>query len=260
MKVIILAGGFGTRLSEYTGLIPKPLVEIGGKPIIWHIMKLYSRFGFNDFTAALGYKGNTIKKYFIDYKVLNSDFSIDLKTGNKEVLSQNHENWKVTLIDTGIGSMTGGRLKRLKNIVGSETFMLTYGDGVSDINIKDLVDFHKEHGKIATVTAVRPSARFGEMVISEQKVSKFKEKPQIDQGWVNGGFFVFEPEIFNYLENDFTVLEGSPLEKLAEDGELMAFKHNGFWQCMDTKRDCDYLNDLCQKGAFSWYKPKLEMS
>lgn len=252
MKVVILAGGLGTRLSEETIVKPKPMVEIGSKPIIWHIMNMYSTFGFNEFIIALGYKGETIKEYFLNYYHHQSDLTIDLKTGNVSAKQNNFENWMVHLIDTGLDSMTGGRLLRLKSHLQNETFMLTYGDGVCNINIEELVEFHKSHGKIATVTAVRPSARFGGMCFDGDKVIEFKEKPQTGEGWINGGFFVFEPPIFDYLSADNTVLEGSPLENLAKNGQLVAFKHEGFWQCMDTLRDKLSLENLWSSGKAPW--------
>lgn len=249
MKVIILAGGLGTRLSEYTELIPKPMVSIGSKPILWHIMKHYSSFGHKDFFIALGYKSEIIKEYFYNYKILNSDFSINLKTG--KVTNEKSENvdWNVNLIDTGQNSLTGERVRRLKNYIGNETCLLTYGDGLSDINISKLIEFHKDHRKLVTVSAVRPPARFGQLEIKGNLVESFKEKPQINEGWINGGFFIIEPKFFDYIENDNTSLEKEPLEKVASEGELMAYKHEGFWQCVDTKRDYEFLQTLWEKGA-----------
>lgn len=249
MKVIILAGGLGTRLSEYTELIPKPMVSIGSKPILWHIMKHYSSFGHKDFFIALGYKSEIIKEYFFNYKILNSDFSINLKTG--KVTNEKSENvdWNVNLIDTGQNSLTGERVRRLKNYIGNETCLLTYGDGLSDINISKLIEFHKDHRKLVTVSAVRPPARFGQLEIKGNLVESFKEKPQINEGWINGGFFIIEPKFFDYIENDNTSLEKEPLEKVASEGELMAYKHEGFWQCVDTKRDYEFLQTLWEKGA-----------
>lgn len=256
MKVVILAGGFGTRLSEYTETIPKPMVSIGGKPILWHIMNTYSQFGHKDFYIALGYKAEKIKEYFLNYAALNSDFTVDLSSGSVVAHQKNTFDWKVTLVDTGFNTMTGGRLKRMKDFIGEETFLLTYGDGVSDINIDSLIDFHHRHGRMATVTAVRPSARFGELDInySDQQVKSFREKPQVNEGWVNGGYFVIEPSFFELIENDDTILEKSPLETCAEMGQLMSFKHNGFWQCMDTKRDRDFLESLWSQGKAKWAK------
>jgi len=244
MKVIILAGGFGTRLSEYTDAIPKPMAKIGDKPILWHIMKIFEHHALNDFVLALGYKNEIIKEYFSKYSLLNSDFSIDLKSGNMEMHQVQSENWNVTLVDTGLDTMTGGRIKRLKDFVGNQTFMVTYGDGVGNIDIKNLIKFHKSHKKLATVTAVRPQARFGELEIVDDCVKSFKEKPQLDQGWINGGFFVLEPEVFDLISDDSVMFERQPLEELSSEENLMAYKHNGFWKCMDTKRDLEILNDL----------------
>lgn len=252
MKALILAGGFGTRLSEYTDLIPKPMVTIGGKPIIWHILNHYSRFGVNEFYIALGYKAHIIKEYFLDYTTLNSDFTIDLSDGSIVNHGSSSVDWKVTLVDTGLNSMTGGRIKRMQSFIGNEPFLVTYGDGISDINISHLIDFHRAHKKLATVSSVRPSARFGELVINDSLVTCFQEKPQLQDGWINGGFFVFNPEIFDYLEDDSTVLEKEPLESLAKSSELMAFEHHGFWQCMDTKRDRDYLESLISNNTAPW--------
>ena len=249
MKVILLAGGFGTRLGEYTDLIPKPMVAVGGKPIIWHIMKTYAHFGHKDFYLALGYKSEVIKDYFLNYRSLNSDFTVDLGTGDVVAHELDALDWKVTLVDTGNSSMTGGRVKRMKNLVGNETFLLTYGDGVSDIDIGALIDFHRSHGKMVTISAVRPSARFGELEIVGSKVKSFQEKPQLHDGWINGGYFVVEPEFFNLIEGDSTLLEREPMEKAAKMGELMAYHHDGFWQCMDTKRDVELLSSLWEKGA-----------
>ena len=252
MKTIILAGGYGTRLSEFTDTIPKPMVDVGGRPIIVHIMQIYARYGFNEFLLALGYKGDHIKNYFSSLVDRTTDFTIDLETGSKTVLSEETLDWKISLIETGIKSMTGGRIKRLQKYVGDQTFMVTYGDGVADVNIKNLVDFHKSHGKTGTICAVRPTARFGELEISSGgRVTKFKEKPQTDQGWINGGFMVFEPNFFDFIDGDDTILEQMPLSRLAQENELMSYKHTGFWQCMDTKRDYDYLNGLCQ-GTPPW--------
>jgi len=256
MKVVILAGGFGTRLSEETTVKPKPMVEIGGKPILWHIMKIYSSQGFNEFIIALGYKGEVIKKYFLDYYSINSNIFLDLETGQNYLFDSNKESWKVWLIDTGIYTNTGGRILRLKKYIGNETFMVTYGDGVANINLKELLDFHRKHGKIGTVTAVRPPARFGGIIFDPSddsgKILKFTEKPQIGEGWINGGFMVFEPAIFNYLEDENTSLEAHVLERLAEEGQLAAFKHEGFWQCMDTMRDKNLLEKLWESGEAPW--------
>lgn len=257
MKVVILCGGLGTRLSEETQVRPKPMVEIGGKPILWHIMKIYESHGINDFFLALGYKGETIKDYFLNYHALHGDLRVNLKNGMVEYTNPTVEDWKVSLIDTGASTMTGGRLLRLKSFLkDSGTFMLTYGDGVSDVNITELLAFHKSHGRLATVTAVRPPVRFGELIINENKVENFQEKPHAGEGWINGGYFVFEPEVFDYISNDSTLLERDPLEQLAKKGELMAFQHGGFWQCMDTIRDRDFLQDTWNKGNAPWMKNK----
>ena len=252
MKTVILAGGLGTRLSEETVLRPKPMVEVGGKPMLWHIMNIYGHHGFNEFVIALGYKGEIIKEYFLNYYHHQSDLSIDLSTGEVSATNTSHKDWRIHLVDTGGQSMTGGRLHRLRDVLSDGTFMLTYGDGVSDVDVGKLVEFHRSHGKLATVTAVRPTARFGGMRFDGNRVSEFKEKPQTGEGWINGGFFVFEPGVFKYLHGDETVLEGDPLEKLACDGELMAFMHEGFWQCMDTVRDRNLLDDLWGSGKAPW--------
>ncbi|WP_292468822.1 glucose-1-phosphate cytidylyltransferase [Methanolobus sp.] len=253
MKVVILAGGFGTRLAEYTDVIPKPMVDVGGRPILWHIMNIYASYGYNEFVVALGYKGEVIKEYFLNYYSLNSDFTVDLKNGYIEHIHKKPVDWKVTLIDTGLSTMTGGRLKRLKEYIGNETFMLTYGDGVADVDVGELVKYHREHGKIATVTAVHPAARFGELVVSdEQNVMSFKEKPQTTLGWVNGGFFVLQPEFLDLIDSDSTVLEETPLEKVAEMGELKCYYHESFWQCMDTVRDRNLLESMWKKNIAPW--------
>lgn len=253
MKVVILAGGFGTRLSEETEIKPKPMVEIGEKPILWHIMKIYSHYGFNDFIICLGYKGYVIKEYFLNYFIHMSDITVNLSDGKVEVHNNYSDPWKVTLVDTGLYTMTGGRIKRIKDYVNNETFMLTYGDGVGDIDIKKLIDFHKSHGKIATVTAVQPSGRFGAIKMDEESnVISFVEKPAGDGAWINGGFFVLEPEVFDYIDGDSTVWERDPLENLAKDGELAAFKHTGFWKPMDTLRDKKELEKLWQSGKAPW--------
>ena len=256
MKTIILAGGLGTRLSEETTLKPKPMVEIGGMPILWHIMKIYSFYGYNDFAVALGYKGDIIKDFFLNYKLHKSDMIINLKSGDAKFENDTSENWNVGLHETGSNSMTGGRLFSLKKLFKSgETFMLTYGDGVADININELVQFHKSHGKIATLTAVRPPARFGSIIMNDNGLIKeFKEKPQVGEGWINGGYFVFDYRIFNYLKGISTILEREPLENLSNDNELMAYKHNGFWHCMDTIRDKDNLNEIWATGNAPWKK------
>jgi len=252
LKTVILAGGLGTRLAELTGVIPKPMVPVGGRPIIWHIMQIYAYYGFTDFVLALGYKSELIKEYFLNYSSMDSDFTVNLADGGVSFHNRGKINWNVTLVDTGENSMTGGRLKRLKNFLNNETFMLTYGDGVADVSIRDLVSFHKSHKKMVSVTTVHPMARFGEVTVVNDKITSFKEKPQMTQGWVNGGFFVMEPEIFDFLEDDNTVLEQSPLESIANAGELMAFFHKGFWQCMDTTRDHQYLESLWKEKAAPW--------
>lgn len=255
MKAVILAGGLGTRISEETALKPKPMIEIGGKPILWHIMKIYEKHNIEDFHLALGYKAYIIKDYFLKYNSLNNNFSINLKSGITQFTDNIYENWNVDLVDTGLETMTGGRLLRLKKILKNEqTFMLTYGDGVSDIDLTKLLQFHKSHGKIATVTAVRPPVRFGELIINNNIVEEFAEKPQAGKGWINGGFFVFNKEIFDYIENDSVMLEREPLENLSKNGELMAFKHEGFWQCMDTVREKEILEKLWSSNNASWLK------
>ncbi len=252
MKTVILAGGMGTRLSEYTDKIPKPMVKIGDKPILWHIMKRYKKYKFNEFIVALGYKGEIIKEYFINYKILNSNFQINLDSGEIKLGEMDIENWDVNLIDTGMKTLTGGRLLRLKKYIGNERFFLTYGDGVADIDIGELLEFHKKHNKMVTITAVRPPARFGKLKLSQGKVLEFVEKPQMDEGWINGGFFVIEPEFLDFIDNDATILEKDPLEKVAGLGQLMAYKHEGFWQCMDTARDLKYLEDLWLNDQALW--------
>jgi glucose-1-phosphate cytidylyltransferase len=252
MKTIILAGGLGTRLSEFTSVVPKPMVEVGGKPILYHVMNHYARYGHNDFLLALGYKSEVIKKYFMDFSLINSDFKVSMSTNNLQTLNSSSLDWDILLVNTGSATMTGGRVKRMEKYVGPETFMLTYGDGLSNVNIDKLLEFHKSHGKMVTVTGVHPVARFGELDIESNKVVSFKEKPQTTQGWINGGFFVIEPEFFSLINGDDTILEKSPLEKCAELGELMVFKHEGFWQCMDTKRDMDTLQEFWDSGKIPW--------
>ena len=249
MKVIILAGGFGTRFSEYTNTIPKPMISIGGKPILWHIMQTYAKFGHKDFYLALGYKAELIKDYFLNYRSLNANFTIELGSGNILSHQLDHVDWKVTLVDTGDKTMTGGRLKRMKEFIGDEPFMLTYGDGVTDINLDEVLKFHRSHGKLVTMSAVRPAARFGELELEGDVVRSFKEKPQMHEGWINGGFFIIEPKFFDFIDDDSTLLEREPLEKATKLGELMAYKHKGFWHCMDTKRDHDLLESLWRSGA-----------
>lgn len=254
MKVILLAGGFGTRLAEYTGIIPKPMVPIGGKPILWHIMQTYSRFGHKDFFVALGYKAEVIKEYFLNYHTLNSDFTVDLANGNIKSHQIDKIDWRITLVNTGDKTMTGGRVKRMQKFIGNETCMLTYGDGVADIDLDALLSFHKSHGKLVTVSAVRPAARFGELELDGPRVASFQEKPQLHNGWINGGYFVIEPAFFDLIEGDSTLLEREPLEQATKAGELMAYSHDGFWHCMDTKRDHELLEELWSKGLASWAK------
>lgn len=254
MKVVILAGGFGTRISEESHLKPKPMIEIGERPILWHIMKTYSYYGFNDFVICIGYKAYCIKEYFAHYFLHESDITFDFRNDNERIV-HNHsaEPWRVTLVNTGIETMTGGRVKKIQPFVGNEPFMLTYGDGVSNVNINELVRYHKENKKIATVTSVQPGGRFGALDLTkENQVKGFREKPKGDGHWINAGFFVFEPQIFDYISGDSTVLEKEPLEKLARHKELVAFKHSGFWQPMDTLRDKLYLEDLWKTGEAPW--------
>ena len=229
MKTIILAGGFGTRLSEYTQSIPKPMVTVGGRPIIWHIMKTYAHFGYKNFYLALGYKAEIIKEYFLHYRSLNSDFTVDLTTGDIEPHQIDDTDWSVTLVNTGLETMTGGRIKRLKQFIGNESFMLTYGDGVADIDIDALLKFHKKHGRMVTLTSVRPSARFGDLEFDGDRISSFKEKSQLHEGWINGGFFICEPEVLDFIDDDTQMFEREPLERVVKAGELMAYKHQGFW-------------------------------
>ncbi|ADN09552.1 glucose-1-phosphate cytidylyltransferase [Sulfurimonas autotrophica] len=254
MKVVLLAGGYGTRISEETDLKPKPMVEIGGKPILWHIMKIYSHYGFNDFVILLGYKGYYIKEYFANYFLHQSDVTINMQTNKMEVHNNTSEPWKVTLVDTGLDTMTGGRIKRAQQYIGNESFLLTYGDGVSDINIADSVRFHKEHQKVVTMTAIQPEARFGNLDIDDnQNIKKFIEKPKTEAGWINGGFFICEPEVFDYIsEDESCVFEQKPLQNLALDGKMVAYKHHGFWQPMDTLRDNQKLNQLWKEKIAPW--------
>jgi glucose-1-phosphate cytidylyltransferase len=253
MKVVILAGGFGTRISEETDIKPKPMIDIGGKPVLWHIMKAYSYYGLNDFIICLGYKGYMIKEYFANYFLHESNVTIDLTKNSFKTHSSKAEPWKITLIDTGMNTMTGGRIKIIEEYTGKKTFMLTYGDGVSNINIKTLLEFHKKHKKPATLTAVQPTGRFGALQFgNKDNVLTFKEKPKGDGTWVNAGFFVLEPEIFDYIKGDTTIWEEGPLEKLAKEGNLMAYKHQGFWMPMDTLRDKKKLEALWQTGNAPW--------
>lgn len=252
MKVVILAGGRGTRIAEETSTRPKPMVEIGGKPILWHIMKIYAHYGYKEFLVACGYKGEMIKEYFHNYFIHSSDYIIDLRDGSRQVLKNNGDDWKIGVVDTGIETMTGGRILRLRDWLGSEPFMVTYGDGVGNVNIADLTDFHRSHGKLATVTAVRPPARFGGLDLDGDLVREFSEKPQTGAGWINGGFFVFEPGVFKYLSSDQTILERTPLERLAADQQLMAYRHSGFWQPMDTLRDKQLLEELWASKQAPW--------
>ena len=252
MKVVILAGGVGSRLAEETETKPKPMVEIGGKPILWHIMKYYAQFGFNDFVIALGYKGEYIKRYMIDYCSLASDLTVSLRDGAVVVHDGERDDWTVSLVDTGIGTQTGGRLKRLASMLPRETFMLTWGDGVSNVDLDDLEAFHRSHGRLATLTAVRPPARFGHLDLDGDVVCEFSEKPQTGEGWINGAFFVLEPEALDYIDGDDTHWEREPLERLAKEGQLMAYRHHSFWQCMDTLRDRVFLEQLWADGQAPW--------
>lgn len=257
MKIVILAGGFGTRISEESHLRPKPMIEIGEKPILWHIMKSYSFYGYNEFIICLGYKGYMIKEFFADYYLHTSDITFDFANENKMIVHNNvAEPWKVTLVDTGLNTMTGGRIKRIKDYVGEDRFMLTYGDGVSDVDIKSLESFHIENKKVATLTAVQPGGRFGSININEinSQITKFVEKDKDDGGWINGGFMVLEPTIFDYIDNDSTIFEKDSLSKLADSGELIAYKHSGFWQCMDTQRDKNLLEVMWENNQALWKK------
>lgn len=256
MKVVLLAGGFGTRISEESHLKPKPMIEIGGKPILWHIMKIYSHYGFDEFIICCGYKQYVIKEYFSDYYLHMSNVTFDFKNNNNMIIHNNFaEPWKVTLVDTGLNTMTGGRIKRIEPYVGDEDFMLTYGDGVSDVDISKLLKFHKEHDKIVTMTAVTTSQRFGVLDVNEDGlINSFREKSDLDAGLINGGFMVLKPEIFKYIKDDSSVFEKEPLETVASEGELIAYKHNGFWQCMDTQRDKQQLESLWTTGKAPWRK------
>ncbi len=253
MKVGILAGGHGTRLAEETEIKPKPMVEIGGRPILWHIMMHYSCYGYRDFVIALGYKGEVIKRYMVDYCSLNSNLTINLKAGRVDLHdTEGIQDWTVELIDTGLHTMTGGRIKRLQPYMGDKTFMLTWGDGVSTVDLARLLAFHRHHGRLITMTAVRPPARYGHMEFEGDRIREFTEKPQTAEGWINGAFFVVEPQVFDYIDGDDTQFEKEPLERLAADGELMAYKHDGFWQCMDTRRDKFVLEKMWDSGEAPW--------
>ena len=254
MKVVLLAGGMGTRISEETGYRPKPMIEIGGMPILWHIMKEYSHYGFNEFIICAGYKQHIIKEFFANYYLHHSDITFDFSAENSMTVHNNVvEPWKVTIVDTGLNTLTGGRIKRVRKYIGEEPFLLTYGDGVCDVNIADVVAFHKKHGKLATMTAVQPGGRFGTLEINGNGViEQFAEKRKEDGGWINGGYMVLEPQVFDYIEGDSTTFEREPLEKLSEEGQLIAYKYNGFWQCMDTMKDKMYLEELLEKNKAPW--------
>jgi glucose-1-phosphate cytidylyltransferase len=252
LKAVILCGGRGTRLSEETDYRPKPMVKIGDEPILWHIMKAFAAYGLNEFMLALGYKGEVIKDFFVNYRHRSSSLTVELGTGEISIQDGDCEEWTVHLVDTGLDTQTGGRVKRVAELIGNEPFMLTYGDGVADVDIERLLAFHKEHGRLATVTAVRPPARFGGLRFDGDLVSHFVEKPQIGEGWINGGFFVLQPDVANYIEGDSTLFEREPLERLASEGQLAAYRHEGFWQCMDTLRDVRLLNSLWESGNVPW--------
>lgn len=252
MKVAILAGGAGTRLAEETEVRPKPMVEIGGQPILWHIMKHYAHYGFNEFVIALGYKGNYIKRWAREYSGLSGDMTVHTGSGAVELHGNDRADWRIDLVETGDATLTGGRIKRLRSYLGNATFMLTWGDGVSDVNLRKLLAFHRSHGKLATVTAVRPPARYGYMEFAGERVSSFTEKPQTAEGWINGAFFVLEPPVLDYIDGDETMWEHAPLERLASEGQLMAYKHTSFWQCMDTLRDKHVLQKLWDTGHPPW--------
>lgn len=253
MKVVLLAGGFGTRISEESQFKPKPMIEIGGKPILWHIMKEYSHYGYNEFVICAGYKQEVIKQWFSDYFLYNSDITFDLTKGEEMIVHKKHaEPWKITVVDTGLNTLTGGRIKRIREFINNKTFLMTYGDGVADINIDELVKVHRENGKLATLTAVLPEGRFGVMDLEGNQVKSFREKSRDDTGWINGGYMVLEPEIIDYIDGDDTMFEREPLENLAHDGELMCYKHKGFWQCMDALRDKQKLDKLWSSGHAPW--------
>lgn len=258
MKTVILAGGAGSRIAELTATIPKPMVEIGGKPLLWHIMNIYAHYGIEEFVLALGYKSEVIKEYFLNFYAKNNDLTIDLKRGKTVIHEGRQPKWIVDLIDTGLLTQTGGRLKRLEQWLGGQTFMMTYGDGVADINIQELLHFHRSHGKLATITAVRPPARFGGLILEDLQVREFSEKNQSQEGWINGGFFVLEPEVLAYIDGDEVSWEKEPLERLADEGELMAFHHAGFWQPMDTLREKRLLESLWESGRAPWSVENLD--
>lgn len=252
MKVVLLAGGLGSRLSEETTTRPKPMVEIGGRPILWHIMNIYSAYGVNDFVVATGYKSEVIKEYFANFHLHQADLSVELRTGKLDYHNRRGPEWRVTMVDTGAETQTGGRLKRLRDWLKDETFMMTYGDGLANVDISSLLKFHKAHNKIATVSAVRPPARFGSFEFSGDQITKFTEKPQVGEGWINGGYMVLNPGVFDYLTDDKTIFEREPMERLARDGQLMAYRHEGFWQPMDTLREKQLLEELWQSGKAAW--------
>ena len=253
MKAVILAGGLGTRLSEETGLRPKPMVEVGGKPILWHIMNIHAAHGIREFIIAVGYKGEMIKEYFLNFYAINNDISIDLSTGKTTIHDGKQPKWTVHIVDTGLSTQTGGRVKRLRQwLCDDETFLLTYGDGVADVNLRGLIDFHAAHGKLATMTSVRSPARFGRIGFDGNQVTEFFEKPETGEGWINGGFFVLDTKALDYIEGDDIAWERDPVERLAHDGQLMGFKHYGFWSCMDTLREKNYLDEMWRSGKAPW--------
>ena len=252
MKTVLLAGGLGTRLAEHTDLKPKPMIEIGTHPILWHVMSIYASHGENDFVVACGYKAEVIKEYFHSFYIRNSDYVVSLRDGKEEILRSSAPDWKIACVDTGLSTRTGGRIAKLRDWLGKGRFMVTYGDGVGDVDVRALIAFHEAHGKLATVTAVRPPARFGSLVIDGGAVREFSEKPQTGEGWINGGFFVFEPEVLDYIAGDMTDLEREPMEKLAKAGQLMAYQHHGFWQPMDTLREKKLLEELWESGKAPW--------
>jgi glucose-1-phosphate cytidylyltransferase len=253
MKAVILAGGFGTRLAEETTVKPKPMVEIGGKPVLWHIMNSYAAYGVNEFVIAAGYKAEVIKAYFLNFYAINNDITVDLLTGETLIHDGNQPKWKIHVVDTGLSTQTGGRLKRLRTWIEKEdSFMFTYGDGVADINMKDLMEFHRSHGKLATVTTVRSPARFGRIAFDGHKITEFYEKPEAAEGWINGGYFVLSPKVVDYIDDDATIWERSPVESLARDGQLMGYRHSGFWSCMDTLKEKNFLEELWNSGNAPW--------